>query len=203
MRLKLEYMLNMSINNMTNKIISMALTFSLIAVSHTARSQSLSLSTNLLDWLALGSINFEGGVAVGRHMTLHTGLKVNPWTFKGNDSDKQYQSRQQTYYGGIRLWPWNIYSGWWFGTKAQYQEYNRGGIFSRKTEEGDAYGISLSAGYTLMLHKHLNLDFGVGMWGGMKKYTVYSCPRCGDIQESGKKFFYLPDSMSVAIVYIF
>ena len=182
-------------------------TFIVIAVifmaAHVATAQRWSISTNTIDWLALGTVNAEGGVAVGRRVTLHTGFKMNPWTFKGYDGDKQYQARQQTYYGGVRIWPWNIYSGWWFGGKVQYSEYNFGGIFSRKTEEGDAYGAGVAAGYTLMVHKHFNIDFGVGAWGGGKRYTVYSCPRCGEIREKGTKFFILPDSILIAITYIF
>ena len=175
----------------------------IILTSSAASAQKWSLSTNAVDWLVLGTSNIEGGVAVGRHLSLHTGMKINPWTFKGNESERQYQARQQTYYGGVRIWPWNIYSGWWFETKAQYSEYNIGGIWSKKTEEGDAYGIGLAAGYTLMVHKNLNIDFGVGMWGGMKKYTVYSCPKCGIIDESGRKAFFLPDNIALALVYIF
>ena len=108
-----------------------------------------------------------------------------------------------TYSAGVRWWPWYIYSGWWFGLAGQYQEYNRGGIFSSTTEEGDAYGAALSAGYTVMLHEHLNLEIGAAGWAGRTVYTVYDCPRCGRISDSGRKWFALPSELVLSLVWIF
>ena len=85
----------------------------------------------------------------------------------------------------------------------QYQEYNRGGIISQRTEEGDAYGLSLSGGYSLMLHEHLNLDFGLGLWGGQKTYITYACPSCGKITGKGYKWFLTPNEIRISIAYIF
>jgi hypothetical protein len=113
------------------------------------------------------------------------------------------QNRHQTYAAGIRFWPWHIYSGWWISGMAQYQEYNHGGIFSQKTEEGDAYGLSVGAGYSLMLHEHWNFDFGLSLWGGQKSYITYACPSCGRITDKGAKWFFLPNDIRVSIAYIF
>ena len=87
--------------------------------------------------------------------------------------------------------------------KAQYQEYNRGGILRQKTQEGDAFGLGLGAGYSLMLHEHINLDFGLGGWGGRKVFTDYACPRCGKITGSGAKWFFMPNEITVAIMFTF
>ena len=115
-----------------------------------ARAQRFSVGTNVADWLSLGTMNASASAAVARHFTLNAEARVNPWTFNTNDSETQLQNRHQTYSIGTRWWPWYVYSGWWVGLAAQYQEYNRGGIFSRNTEEGDAFGAVLSAGYTLI-----------------------------------------------------
>ena len=32
----------------------------------------------------------------------------------------------------------------------------------------DRFGAGLSAGYSLMLASHFNLDFGLGFWGGVR-----------------------------------
>ena len=86
---------------------------------------------------------------------------------------------------------------------AQYQEYNRGGIFSPKTEEGDAFGLSAGAGYSLMIHENLNLDFGLAIWGRQKTYVTYACPSCGRITDKGGKWFFMPNEIRVAVQYIF
>ena len=86
---------------------------------------------------------------------------------------------------------------------AQYQEYNRGGIIAKETEEGDAFGLSVGAGYSLMLHEKLNLDFGLGLWTGQKTYVLYECPTCGRYLDNGTKWFIMPNEIVVALQYIF
>ena len=175
----------------------------LFSLASEASAQDWSVATNLFDYVCLGSINAEASVATGRHISIHASARVNPWTFHEGYPAKQMQNRHQTYAGGVRYWPWHIYSGWWFTGMVQYQEYNRGGIISQKTEEGDAYGISAGAGYSLMLHEHLNIDFGLSFWGGQKTYITYACPSCGRIVDKGSKWFIMPNEIKVSIAYIF
>ena len=175
----------------------------LLVFAVSASAQKWSVSTNIMDYVSLGTLNAEGSVATGRHITLNASARVNPWTFFEGDNGRQMQNRHQTYAAGIRYWPWHIYSGWWFSAALQYQEYNRGGIISQSTEEGDAYGISPGAGYSLMLHENLNLDFGLSFWTGQKTYITYACPSCGRITDKGSKWFIMPNEIRVAIQYIF
>ena len=135
--------------------------------------------------------------------SLNAGAQFNPFTFRLPEKGKQLQSRQQSYELGVRLWPWHIFSGWWIAGKAKYQEYNRGGLFSQQTEEGDGFGIGLSAGYSYMIHPNLNLEFGIGLWSGIKKYAVYDCPSCGLTTESGTKGFIMPNELLLSLVYVF
>ena len=182
----------------------LALVLALTLLSETrSGAQRLSVGTNVADWLSLGTVNANASVAVARHFTINAEARVNPWTYNSKDSEAQLQNRHQTYAAGLRWWPWYVYSGWWLGLAAQYQEYNRGGIFSRSTEEGDAFGGVLSAGYTVMLHEHLNLDIGAAGWTGQTVYTVYDCPRCGRISDSGKKWFVLPSEVYLSLIWIF
>ena len=50
---------------------------------------------------------------------------------------------------------------------------------------------------------NLNLDFGIGFWGGYDRYTVYACPVCGLTTDAGEKVFFLPNDMILALVYVF
>lgn len=168
-----------------------------------AAAQRFSVSTDLVDYLNLGTLNAEASVAAGRHITANVSVRVNPWTFHKGIPGHQLQNRHQTYAAGIRWWPWNVFSGWWVGCKAQYQEYNRGGILRQRTEEGDAFGLGLSAGYSLMIHPNINLDFGLGGWTGQKVYTEYACPHCGKITGSGTRWFVLPNELTVALMFTF
>ena len=174
-----------------------------LSLSLTSFAQDLSVATNLVDYVNLGTLNAEASVAASRHISVGASARVNPWTFHKGDPGKQMQNRHQTYAVGFRFWPWHIYSGWWISGVAQYQEYNRGGIIAQQTEEGDAFGLSLGGGYSLMVHEHLNLDFGLSVWGGQKTYITYACPSCGRITDKGSKWFVMPNELRVALQYIF
>lgn len=167
-------------------------------------AQKWSISTNALDYVDFATLNIEGTVAVSRHIVLDVGIKYNPWTF-GNKSVPSLvkQARQRTFYAGIKWYPWFIYDGWHINAMAGYKEYNVGGIFKQQTEEGDAFGGGISGGYTLPIHKNLNLDFTAGLWVGHKNYTVYSCPVCGRVENSGSKVFVMPNDVAVSLTWVF
>ena len=174
----------------------------LLLHSATASAQRFSVGTNALDWLALGTINAEASIAVSQKVSVHAGGELNPWTWRAGSQERQFQTRQYSFWAGARWWPWHVYSGWWVGADARYTLYNVGGILKRSTEEGDAAGAGLYGGYSIMLSEWWNLDLGVGLWGGWKRYTRYACPLCGVITEQGEKGFILPDAR-IAIQFIF
>lgn len=168
-----------------------------------ADAQKWSVATNVVDYINVGTVNAEVGLGVGQHVSLNAQARYNPWMFKYG-TDAQFQNKKQSYAVGFRWWPWHVFSGWWLGAEAQYKEYNRGGwIFGDVTEEGDAAGLVLSGGYTLMIHKFLNLEFGAAVWGGRKWYTQYACTKCGRIIGKGDGTFLLPDEVKVSLVFIF
>lgn len=177
------------------------ITFIFLSLPLLAGAQQFSLSTNTVDYANFGTVNAEASAAVARHFSVNAGVRYNPWSF-GKD-DGRMQNKAITASAGFRWWPWNIYSGWWTGARAQWEQYNRGGIRSPETEEGDAYGAALSAGYSLMLHRNFNLDFGIGIWGGYKTYTVYRCPTCGKVMDEGGKLFVMPSDLLVSLMFTF
>lgn len=167
------------------------------------RGQKLSISTDILDYACLGTLNADFSYAVARHWSITAGVKYNPFTFRKSEPDRQFQLRQQSYAVGVRLWPWHIWSGWWFAGKLRWQEYNHGGILLRRTYEGDRFGAGLYAGYTHMLTPHLNLEFGIGLWAGVDLYKEYSCQVCGLTLNQGRRAFVLPDDLMISFAYVF
>lgn len=175
------------------------LVLSLVAFS--AYGQKMSVSTNVLGYLNFGTLNAEVSYAPHRHWSLSAGARYNPFSFSRDG--QPMRSIQQAYSIGTRFWPWHIYSGWWVGARLQYQEYSVGGILSPETEEGDRFGAGLSAGYTYMVHPHINLDFGIGFWAGYMSCIRYSCPVCGLTVGRGNGAFILPDNIIIGISYVF
>ena len=164
-------------------------------------AQDFSVSTNLVDYANLGTLNIEASYALSRHWSASAALRYNPFTYGKGDAIKSNRLRSAA--AGARYWPWHIFSGWWLGGKVQAEEYNVGGFRSPMTLEGDRFGGGVSGGYTYMLGPHFNLDFGVGVWGGYDRYVVYQCPHCGKVTDGGGKFFVLPNDIMLSLSYIF
>ena len=165
---------------MRNKLYILAVA-GLLLLSTDLSAQKASVSTNLVGYMNLVTLNLETSCPVARHWSIYAGAKYNPFTFNLGEGREDARNKQQAYYAGTRYWPWNVYSGWWMAGKVMYQEYNSGGIFSPDTQEGDRFGFSIGGGYSHMIGKKLNIEFGAGLWSGMDWFTRYSCPVCGDI----------------------
>lgn len=167
------------------------------------QAQKVSLSTNLIDWANFGTANIEAGLSMSQHFSLMAGAQYNPWEFKTPKGYDMY-NKQTTAYAGVRYWPWYVYSGWWIGAKAQYSHSGRTGIWRPALEEKRSVGGGLSFGYTVMLHEHINLEFGAGLWGGRHlDYTLYECPECMKVRDTGARYFIAPDDVSVSIMFVF
>ena len=166
-----------------------------------AFAQQWSVGTNFMDYANFGTLNAEVSMSVARNWSVNAQAKYNPFGWENNG--EPLSAKQQSYALGGRYWPWHVFSGWWVGARMQYQEYNRGGIKSPQTREGDRYGAGVSAGYSYMLMTHLNLEMGLGAWTGYDRYVKYSCPVCGVTEEYGGTWFVLPHDILLALTYVF
>ena len=174
---------------------------SALFLAWTLSGQALSVSTNFADLANRGTMSLEAGYGVSQHWSVNAGVKYNPFSF-GEAPDLR-QSRQRSLSAGVRYWPWNVWSGWWAAAALRWQEYNTGGFVSPETHEGDRYGGVFRAGYAYILTPRLNLDFGLGLWGGYDVYTVYACPRCGRTVADGADYFFKMSDIIVALSFIF
>lgn len=164
-------------------------------------AQNFSLSANVLDIANMGTLNLEASCGIAKQWSVEAGLKYNPFYY--GEAPAEFAERQRSCEAGARFWPWHIYSGWWLSGKLKYQEYNHGGIRSPGASEGDRYGGGLSAGYSFMINTHLNLNVGLGLWGGLDKWTAYECLRCGRVTGTGSNFFLRPNDILLSLSYIF
>lgn len=172
---------------------------------HTASAQKVAVGTNLISYANFLTTNVEASYAIAKNWNVYVQGKYNPWTFKENQPPKEHmQNRQLTFAVGARYYPWHVYTGWWASAGAQYTKYNTGGIIRTRTWEGEVYGVTLGAGYSWLLTRSLNLDFGFGLMVGPNRFRTYSCPACGRIEEMDKKEIYVgPNELIVKLSYLF
>ena len=174
----------------------------LISFSNSLLAQKVYLSTNLLDCANFGTINGEIGLALSNHFSVYAQGKYNPFEFDFKGKRGQINNRLMSVGLGSRFWLWHTYSGWFFMSHASWWKYNIGGLLWRHSYEGDAYGITLGAGYTLMLGPKWNMEFGAGLMGGYTDYTKYDCTVCGKITGRRRGFFAAPNNLMVQVTYL-
>ena len=162
----------------------------------TSYGQNMYVSTNLLDYLNLGTINGEFGLSPRPNWSFYVRGRYNPFSY---DINGPLQNRVASGMAGARYWPWYAASGWFLNSHVGYSIYNTGGILSRTSYEGDAWHLTFGGGYALMISRRLNLDFGLGVQGGYTSYVKYACPRCGKITGRDKKIYVVPSNLMVQL----
>lgn len=124
----------------------------------------LAISTNLVDWADLATVNFSVEYAFARHWSADIVYGFNNWDFK----DGALKDKRRSVNIGVRYWPWYSYSGAWVRPFLGTESSCAAGLPVKFLNGNfDRFGAGFSAGYSLMLSRHLNLDFGVGFWGGV------------------------------------
>lgn len=167
------------------------------------RSRYWALSTNLLGYADLLTLNFELQYAFGRHWSLDMAGKFNGLTLK-KDTEGQLMDRKSVASVGAKYWPWYVFSGWWVSGFMRTESFSRSNLTKTMGfRSGDSYGAGISAGYALILTKWFNLDFGVGAWGGYRTTSTYEFP---DLEHStgrtSKGFIDVAD-ITVSAMFVF
>lgn len=178
-------------------------------------AQNIAVSTNVVDWADFLTMNVEAGIPLAKHFSVHAQVRVNPWVWGLKEGEASYDDivdlekagflKKKTQVGlSVRYWPWYVFSGIWVRAKGQFCSYDRGGKFlGEERRIGDAFGVGLGAGYTLMLSRNWNLDFGAGVWAGMTNESVrVNVVTPKNPEPEWKKFVWL-DDIVVAFVYVF
>lgn len=161
-----------------------------------ANGQNMYVSTNLLDYANIGTINAEFGLTPVPKCSFYTRVRYNPFTLK---LDNQIQNRVASAALGAKYWFWYANAGWFVNSHLSFSIYNTAGIWDPSAYEGEAVSLSAGGGYSLMLSRRLNLDFGAGIQAGYTSYTNYACPTCGKEIKKGKKIFVAPSNLLVQL----
>jgi len=166
-----------------------------------APARRWAISTNLLGYADLGTINIEAQYALNRHFSVDMQAKSNAWKFKAGDGFLEQKSVANV---GVKYWPWYVYSGLWFKGAVQAANYSYGGIFKNRTpERGDSYGLVTAGGYSLIICPWMNIDFGLGIWGGYRDYRRYENVQMDSMKyHNGSAFLGLSEA-SVSLMFVF
>ena len=168
----------------------------------TFREQNFGIATNIIGYANFLTLNAEATYKVKDQISIHAGVKYNPFTFNKGE-ENQMQNRSSILHIGMRYWTWHTNSGWFAGGGAEFGYFNYGGIISKETHEGWRAGVNITAGYSLMLSRHFNFEFGAGLFTGYRNSKRYACPRCGATLGNDKKLYVAPNNLLAQMVYLF
>lgn len=183
-------------------ILTAITTLTIFALS--CQAQRFSIATNCIDWANLGTANLEFNYAVSQKVSITAGGRYNPWEYTGGKYDTPIFNKQETGYAGIRFWNWYVFSSWWISVKAQYMSFENTGLWRPALQCGKSIGGVISAGYDIMLRHNLNLEFGLGVYGGyLFDYTLYYSPQKLSVRDSGTRPFIFPDDIYISFIYIY
>lgn len=162
------------------------------------------VTVNFADLACLGTLNLAGEMSLGESLLIEAGARYNNWNFRCDCDSRAFQDRRRTVYAGARKWLSDSCEGIWMTVRLQVEEYNRGGLFSNPaTEEGDAFGLAVGAGWSRMLAPEWRFDAGLTAMAGRKKYSRYASPRCGRCLVSGQAGAFIGyDSIIISLTYI-
>ncbi len=169
----------------------------LLLIALPGRGQIVAIQTNAVDLAALGTLNLQAQISFAQNFSAYVDGRINPWRFGAADNPVQMKFRKASV--GVRYWPWYVYSGWWVSASVQWSSYDRHNIFNTpNVVASHGMGGGLSAGYSFMLHKNLNLDVGGGVcYTRYRSYVVNNLP-----DNKGTQSFFEPDFISVSLVYV-
>lgn len=153
-----------------------------------------SVLTNLTDWVASAKANAGFQISLKRRLSVEVGAKY----LLDHDATSSYGKDYDLFVSaGARWWPWNCFSGGFLGTGVAYEKFFNEWFVTESHR--DYTGAYLKAGYDLMLLRHLNLEVGGVVWGGMCRRT--------DVNDGGfdvdRSWFGRLAEVTIGLVYIF
>ncbi len=197
------------IDIMRIKTYLLLLFFALFAMG--AKAQSIAVKTNLLyDATATVNAGIEFGLAP--KWTLDLSGNFNAWEISEGKKWKHWMAQPEA-----RYWFCDRFSRHFVGVHALGGQYNVGGLdtdfkifgkdFSKLKDsryQGLFAGAGVAYGYALILGKHWNMEFEVGVGYIYTKYDKFECAGCGKrVGTDLEKHFFGPTKGAINLVYVF
>lgn len=178
-----------------NKLKCSLLALALAAGVQGAQAQRVAVKTNALYWLT-ASPNLGLEFRMSRHFSLNIEAAGNPFTIKDT------KLHHATFNPELRYWfSARPQAGHFVGVMGFASAYDLHA--KSRYHKGDAYGVGLTYGYSLVLSKHWSMEATAGL--GVLRYREKKF-RDGQAQPKGvnhKGFTPAPTKLGLTFVYIF
>lgn len=179
--------------------------------SYSAHAQKVALKTNVLyDATTTANLGLEFGM--GQRWTFDISGNLNAWNAFGETRFRHWMVQPE-----LRFWFCDRFNGHFLGLHGIGGKYNFAKIpnnikflgtdLSPLTDyrfQGWGAGAGLAYGYSIILSRHLNLEFELGAGYIYTRFDKFECKDCGKKLEENKPHHYVgPTKAAINLVVAF
>ncbi|MBQ5690253.1 MAG: DUF3575 domain-containing protein [Alistipes sp.] len=181
-----------------------------IVVTTGVKAQNAAIKSNLL-YDVTATVNLGVEVGLAPRWTLDVSGNLNAWNIHETKRWKHWLVQPEA-----RYWFCDRFSRHFVGFHALGGQYNIGGLKNNITFLGTPYknlthnryqgwgvGAGVAYGYALILGKHWNLEFELGVGYIYNKFDLFECSGCGRRVGSDTHHYFGLTKAAVNLVYLF
>lgn len=175
------------------------------------QAQDVAVKTNLL-YDATATINAGVEVAIAPRWTLDISGNFNGWNQSHQRRWKHWLVQPEA-----RYWFCDPFAGHFLGIHLHGGQYNVGGLdnsisflgtdFSDLSDyryQGWFLGAGVAYGYSVILGRHWNMEFEIGIGYAYTRYDQFNCVGCGrKIKEDQDHHYFGPTKAAINLIYTF
>lgn len=175
------------------------------------QAQDVAVKTNLL-YDATATINAGVEVAIAPRWTLDISGNFNGWNQSHQRRWKHWLVQPEA-----RYWFCDPFAGHFLGIHLHGGQYNVGGLdnsisflgtdFSGLSDyryQGWFLGAGVAYGYSVILGRHWNMEFEIGIGYAYTRYDQFNCVGCGrKIKEDQDHHYFGPTKAAINLIYTF
>lgn len=187
----------------------------LFALATTTRldlqAQEVAVKTNLL-YDATATINAGVEVAIAPRWTLDVSGNFNGWNQSHQRRWKHWLVQPEA-----RYWFCDPFAGHFLGVHLHGGQYNVGGLDNHLSFLGTDFsglgdyryqgwfvGAGVTYGYSVILGRHWNMEFEIGVGYAYTRYDQFRCVGCGrKVREDQDHHYFGPTKAAINLIYVF
>lgn len=181
-----------------------------LLISVGAKAQDVAIKTNIL-YDATATVNLGVEVGLAPKWTLDLSGNLNAWNVNRDERWKHWLVQPEA-----RYWFCDRFSRHFLGFHLLGGQYNIGGLknslnflgtdFSQLTDkrfQGWGVGAGVAYGYAMILGKHWNLEFELGVGYIYSGYDIFECAGCGRRVGQDNHHYFGVTKAAINLVYLF
>ena len=185
-----------------------------VAFTGTIYAQKAGLKTNLLYW-STTTPNIGAEVRLADRFTLNLEGGYNPFTLNDNNEVNK-KIKHFLVSPEVRYWFCDRFTRHFLGFHALAGQYNIGGLknnfkflgtdfsqLSNNRFQGWGAGAGIAYGYAMILGKHWNLEFELGVGYIYSAYDIFECSGCGRRVGTDTNHYVGLTKAAINLVYLF